>query len=299
MSITDSALVRKLLPDKGMQYMFVSTLCFSAMQTLVRLMPQFSGFEHVFFRSLIGWLICAGVLRAQGLSLIGKNSRLLLYRGLIGSVSMVSFFYILPRIPFGSSVTLKYLSPIFTAVFAVVLLREVIRPVQWLFFGISFGGVLLLKGFDPRIGLLDLGIGLLSSVAGGLLVIVIKKIGDDDHPLVILHYFMAMSTLAGGLAMIPVWHTPGLTDLAGFLLIGVVGFFAQNFFTKSIQASAQVSSLANMRYLEAAYALLIGYALFGETYTPVSFLGIVLIFAGLLLSLRFKAVERRRAMNVL
>jgi drug/metabolite transporter (DMT)-like permease len=156
--------------------MIISTLCFTIMQALVKYLPKFHSFQHIFFRSVIGWIFCVIVLLYQKTSSVGKNSSLLIFSGIIGSVSMFSFFYILTNIPFGSAVAFKYLSPIFTAIFALFLLREKIKSTQWLFFLISFAGIVLLKGFDTRIGLFDLSIGLISAISGGLLYIIIRKL---------------------------------------------------------------------------------------------------------------------------
>jgi len=125
---------------------------------------------------VIGWVFSIIVLVYQRTSLLGKNSSLLIFRSIIGSISMFSFFYILTNIPFGSAVAFKYLSPIFTAIFALFLLREKIKSTQWLFFLISFAGIVLLKGFDTRIGFFDLSIGLISAISGGLLYIIIRKL---------------------------------------------------------------------------------------------------------------------------
>ncbi|MFN8357858.1 MAG: DMT family transporter [Spirosomataceae bacterium] len=273
----------------GVYYMLVSTLCFTLMQSLIKFMPQFNSFQHIFFRSLIGWFMSVSYLRSQGISLLGKNNKMLIFRGIVGSISMFSFFYVLTHIPFGSAVAFKYLSPIFTAIFAVFLLKERVKWLQWMCFLLTFLGILLLKGFDLRISAFDLAIGLLSGVSGGLLFIIIRKIGDDDHHLVILHYFMAISALCSGLASIQNWHTPVGTEWLWLLAIGIVGFVAQNFFTLSIQQpDNDVSFLAILRYSEVIYALIIGYFFFDESYNLQSLAGIVLIFTGLLLSVRIK-----------
>lgn len=278
----------KIKISDGIKFMLISTFFFSAMQVFVKLMPQFNSFQHLFFRSLIGWIFCVVYLKINHIPLLGKNVKFLIIRGIVGSISMFSFFYILTRIPFASSVALKYLSPIFTSIFAVIFLKEKIKFIQWLCFLISFFGILVMKGFDTRISSFDLSIGILSAVFGGLLFIIIKKIGDDDHQLVILQYFMFISASVSGIISIPNWKTPNSTELVGLLAIGIVGFFAQNYFTKAIQSSEKVSVLSNLRYLEAAYAFVIGYFIFNETYNLQSFIGLFLIFAGLLLSLKFK-----------
>lgn len=266
--------------------MLISTFCFSAMQFLVKFTTQIPVFEHIFFRSLIGWVLSVAYLKSQNISLIGKNNKMLLFRGLVGAFSMFSFFYLLSTIPFGTAVAFKYLSPVFTSILAVMLLNERLKLSQWLYLSLAFGGILMVKGFDPRISFLHLGIGLASAFGGGLLFIIIRKIGEDDHHLIILHYFMFVCTILSGLFTIPNWVMPVGYDWAFILLIGVVGFVAQNFFTISVQSKGEnVSLLSILRYTEAIYALILGYFIFNETYTWLSLLGLALIFLGVVLTM--------------
>jgi drug/metabolite transporter (DMT)-like permease len=193
--------------------------------------------------------------------------------------------------PLGSSVALKYLSPIFTAIFAVFLLKEKLKPLQWGYFFISFLGVVLLKGFDARIGLFDFSLGLISAISGGILYILIRKIGDDDHPSVVVHYFMLFASIIAGILMIPYWVTPTLKDNLIFIGIGYAGYVAQIYMTKAFQEKDDANYLAIFKYLEAIYAIIIGYFIFGETYNYVSFFGLILIFLGLILTVRLKSIK--------
>jgi drug/metabolite transporter (DMT)-like permease len=106
--------------SKGVKYMLISTFCFSAMQALVKYVPEIPIFEHIFFRSVIGWFLCIGYLLFYKEPIIGKNNKMLITRGLVGSLSMFSFFYLLSTIPFGTAVAFKYLSPVFTTILAVI-----------------------------------------------------------------------------------------------------------------------------------------------------------------------------------
>ncbi len=218
---------------------------------------------------------------------------MLVFRGLVGSMSMFSFFYLLSRIPFGTAVAFKYLSPVFTTILAVLILKEKLKPLQWFYLMLSFSGILLLKGFDPRISFFDLGVGLMAAFSGGWLFIIIRKIGEDDHHLVILHYFMFISATISGFASIDTWVSPSLSQSLLILLIGVIGFVAQNFFTISIQQKDNVSLLSILRYTEAIYALVIGYFIFAETYSWISIIGILMIFLGVILTMQMKRRESK------
>ncbi|QHV98268.1 hypothetical protein [Spirosoma endbachense] len=43
--------------SRFIQYMILSTLRFTILQSLIRLLPQFNRAQHIFFRSVIGWLL--------------------------------------------------------------------------------------------------------------------------------------------------------------------------------------------------------------------------------------------------
>jgi drug/metabolite transporter (DMT)-like permease len=278
---------------KGVQYMLISTAFFTVMQSLIKYMPadHIPTIEQTFFRSFVTWIFCFHFMIRNKITFKTNNIKLIALRSVIGSVSMFSFFYILPRMPLGSSVALKYLSPIFTAIFAVFLLNEKLKPLQWFYFFISFLGVVLLKGFDPRISLFDFSLGIFSAISGGILYILIRKIGDDDHPSVVVHYFMLFASVISGIFMIPYWVNPNLQDWLIFLGVGYSGYVAQIYMTKAFQEKDDANYLAIFKYLEAIYAIIIGYFLFGETYNYVSFFGLILIFLGLILTVKLKSIK--------
>ena len=184
--------------------------------------------------------------------------------------------------------TLKYLSPIFTAVFAVIFLREKVYPLQAVFFLTALLGVFLLKGFDLRIDTLSLILGIIGAVFGGLVYVIIRRIGGSEHPMVIINYFMFTATVLSGIAMLPFWKTPVGVEVPMLIGIGVLGYFGQVFLTKAFQMEL-ASRIAPIKYMEVVYALLIGWIWFGESYRFWGLLGILLIIASMLLNLRYRS----------
>jgi drug/metabolite transporter (DMT)-like permease len=119
------------------------------MNALVKYLIDYSTFQLVFFRSLGSLGITFAVLKTQKIPVWGNQKRLLVYRGLVGVTSMILFFWGIHYISIGSAVTLRYVSPIFAGILAVLFLSEVIKPIQWLFFLMAFAGVYLIKSYDP------------------------------------------------------------------------------------------------------------------------------------------------------
>lgn len=286
--------IKKVKITEGVKYMIISTACFTMMQGLIKYLPQnrIPTVEQMFFRSIIPAACCAVFMIHNQISFKIKNVKMIWIRSLVGTLSMFAFFYVLPRMPLGTSVTIKYLSPVFTALFAGAMLNEIIKPRQWVYIVMAFVGVLLLKGFDSRVATVDLFIALISAVTGGLLYIILRQIGDDDHPFTVVFYFMLIASGLSAVAMLPYWVTPNLEDSIVFLGIGLFGFVAQIYMTKAFQQKDDANFLAQFKYLEAAYAIVIGYFVFGETYNLLSFVGIVLIFTSLILTIRLKTKEK-------
>jgi len=275
---------------KALGYMVLCTSSFTAMNSILKYMEHLPALELVFFRSITSCLICFGFLWAKGIPVLGKKRGLLMARGLFGVTSMATFFLALQELPFGSTISLRYLSPVFAAIIAVFYLKEHIKPIQWLFFAIAFGGVLLLKGFDLRISTLGLGYVFISALFSGVVYVLIRKIGQSEHPLVIVNYFMFIASLTGLIFALPIWVWPQGQEWLILSTIGVFGFIGQFFMTKAFQIE-KTSKVAPMKYMEAIFALMVGWLWLGETYNYLAFLGIICILAGMLLNVFFKGIK--------
>ena len=274
--------------------MLLAALFFAAMQALVKLIVGLHVFEVVFFRSVVTASLCIGYLKARNIPMWGEQRVNLLLRALYGVISMTLFFYTIQLMPLGASVSLKYLSPVFAAIFAVPFLKEQIRPIQWLFFAGAFMGVLLLRGFDTRIDTLSLILGLIGAVFGGLVYVMIRRIGKAEHPMVIINYFMVLSSIVTGIAMIPFWELPSTMEWVYLVTIGVLGYFGQVYMTKSLQLE-MASRVTPVKYIEVIYSLILGLIWFGEGYGFLSFVGILLIVGSMLCNLAVKTPRMRAA----
>jgi drug/metabolite transporter (DMT)-like permease len=196
---------------------------------------------------------------------------------------MILFFKSMTLLPVGTAVSLRYVAPIFAAIFALIWLKEKIKPVQWLFLAVAFLGVLILKGFDTQVNSLGLVFALSSAAFTGMVFILLRKIGDADHPVVVVNYFMIIGTIIAGLLMIPFWKTPVGVEWLLLLSLGVFGYYGQLYMTKAFQ-QVETNTIAPLKYLEVIFTLLIGIVWFQENYTISSLLGITLIIAGLTLN---------------
>jgi drug/metabolite transporter (DMT)-like permease len=259
------------------KFMIFSTLAFACMNVTVKYLSEISAFQIVFFRSISSLLFTFGFLLKNNIPLLGNKRKLLVFRGIAGVTSMTFFFMSIKYLPVATAVSLRYIAPIFAAVFAVLFLKEKIKPLQWLFFIMAFSGVIVLKGFDTQIDSYGLLLVLIAAVFSGLVYTLINKIGTSDHPVVVVNYFMVIATIVGGTLSLFNWKTPkGIEWL-----------------TKAFQ-NAATNQVAPLKYIEVIFTLMFGLLWFDEIYTIWSLIGIALIIFGLVLNVIYKGKQSKK-----
>nr|WP_179334213.1 DMT family transporter [Winogradskyella costae] len=263
--------------------MVISAFAFTFMNAFVKYLDHFSVYQIVFFRSIGSLFFTMPFLLKNKISLLGNKKGLLIMRSIFGLISMTLFFLSIKYIAMGTAVSIRYIGPIFAAFFALLFLKEKIKPIQWLFFLIAFIGVLVLKGFDTETDIKGIVFALISAVFVGLVYITIRKIGSGDHPVVVVNYFMIISAVIGGVLAITDWVNPVGKEWLVLLSLGVFGYFAQLYMTKAMQVG-ETNQIAPLKYLEVIFTMIIGLFWFGEIYTIWTVLGILLIVLGLTLN---------------
>ncbi|MFC0606062.1 DMT family transporter [Winogradskyella pulchriflava] len=272
---------------KAILYMIISALAFTFLNVFVKSLNNFSVYQIVFFRSIGSLFFTIPFLLKNNISFLGNKKGLLIMRSVFGLISMTLFFLSLKYIAMGTAVSIRYIAPIFAALFALIILKEKVKPIQWLFFLIAFSGVLILKGFDTGIQIQGIVFAIISALFAGLVYITIRKIGNDDHPVVVVNYFMIISAIIGGLLAINNWIQPQGNEWLIFMSLGVFGYFAQLYMTKAMQVG-ETNQIAPLKYLEVVFTVILGLLWFDEVYNIYNLIGIIIIVTGLSLNLIIK-----------
>ena len=267
--------------------MIIAGFLFATMNVFVKMLPNIPAIEIVFFRSIISFVMSFVYLKSVGVPVMGNNKKLLIARGAVGAVALTMYFYTLQNIPLASAVTMQFLSPVFTSILGIFIVKEKVHPKQWIFYIMAFAGLIIIQGFDPRISLEMFTIGVSASVLAGLAYNIIRKINKTEHPLVIVFYFPLVTAPLTGLYSAFNWTMPVGNEWWILLIIGVLTQFAQYFMTMSYQSS-DLSKVASLKYLTIIYAIGFGYVFFDETYNWIVYSGIALILAGVILNVWFK-----------
>ena len=288
----------------GVRQMLLSTLLFAGMNACVKQLHHLPALEIIFFRSVFSIVASYVALRRLGVAPFGNNYRLLISRGSTGALALICYFLALQNLPLATAVTVQYLAPIFATVLGIWLVREPVLGWQWVFFGLSFGGVLLVQQGGtavahvaqaaPGAGLLYLGIGVVGALVSGLSYNAIRKLRGREHPLVIVFYFPLISLPIAAVACLFNWQTPHGTDWLWLLACGAFTQGAQLTMTRAYQLE-RLSRVAPLNYLGMFYALGLGYLFFAETFGPLAYAGMALVLLGVGLNTWYAARADARA----
>lgn len=277
--------------------MLFATLFFSIMNVAVKLLPHIPAVEVVFFRSVVSLILSFGILKVSKINIWGTNRPILILRGASGALALILYFRIIQEIPLASATTILFLSPVFATILGIFFVKEEVRPVQWLFFVISFIGILLVKGFDTRIGMIYLLMGFSSSLFSGIAFNCIRKLNTSEHPLVIIFYFPLVTLPITGIWSYFNWVTPHGMDWLILLMVGILTQIAQYFMTRSFQTE-EISKVASLRYMGIIYALIFGYLFFDEDFSFMVYMGMLLTIIGVVINIWFKHTQLRADKNI-
>ena len=275
----------------GVRYAMIATLFFSLMQVFVKYIHRLPAEEIVFFRAIIALIISFVMIKQKGLKPLGNNRKLLIMRGLVGSVALLLFFYSIKNIPLATAVVLQYLSPIFTIIFAIWIMREKTSTRQWIAFGIAIIGVLLIKGFDARVSLLNMVVGISAALFSGLAYNIVRKLKDHDHPLVVVFYFPLVTVPLIFPFVLRTWIWPSWQEWLLLLGVGISVQIAQVAMTHAYQME-KASDVMIYNYLGLVYALTTGLLLFGEAIQPLALLGMGIVVLAVFFGSRGKRGQR-------
>lgn len=204
-------------------------------------------------------------------------------RSLAVVVTAGLFFYALSLLPLAEAVALTFLSPLFVAMLAALLLKEHVSPRLWGALILGFGGVVVVASTSASLAyggpkaLLGLAAVLGSALAYALYLVQLRhQAQKEDAGVIILlqHVFPLLFALPFAFAD---FHWPtSARDVAVFALLGLTGALSQWLYTLGY-ARARASRLAIIEYTALLWSALFGYFLFGEWPGLFGWAGIALI----------------------
>ena len=289
----------KIKIDDGIRYMLISSLLFAIMGAFAKLSSQtMSSLEVVFFRNVFGVAIIGFAVLRSPLKNIGGKPFLLFFRGFMGFVALLAFFYNIAHISLGDAMTFSKTSPIFTALFAWLFLSEKLSKKAWSAVFLGFIGILFItqpSGFS--FSKYDI-LGIFSGVGAALAYTSVRELKRYYDTRAIVLSFMSVGTIGPLILLFISYHVsvPELDFMLGkFILpsgivwlyvvaMGLLATLAQVYMTKAYGAS-KAGIIGAVSYANIPFSILIGLFLGDSLPTLITTIGIVLIvIAGLMVA---------------
>lgn len=259
-------------PRSGVHYLLLYALLFSLMGVCVKLVANLPSQLIVSARIVVTLVATAGLLFARRVPMLGEkqNRKLLLLRGLTGTLALNCYFYSMAKMPIAEAILIQNTTPVFTGLLAAIFLRERRHWSVGLTTAISLVGVLIMTRPDfifgeshARTDLLPVMCAIAGAIFTASSFVIIRRLGSSEHPLVVVYYtplvglFLTLPFTVNGFVM------PSGGEWAILGLLGVVTQLGQMALSVGIRREP-VARVTNLTHAQLVFATIWGALLFNE-----------------------------------
>jgi len=221
--------------------------------------------EIMLFRNIPTMIIAPIMLKKMNIYFFGNNKPFLWFRGLMGTLGMITTFYAFTVMSLTDAITLLQLAPFFIFFLAGIFLQEKLSLHQLPFFIFAFLGALMVMKPGLRIDMLPALIALVAAFCMAVSQITLRYLRLTDHYLVIINY---LSYFSGGVSLLILlvqksFQLPSLSDSLVLILLGGVALLAQIALTKAYQL-APANLVSIFTYSQIIFATIFDLLLYQE-----------------------------------
>ncbi len=266
--------------------MLVAAFLFALMGVCVKFASEhYNAMELVAYRGMVSVVITFLWAKSLKVSLKTQRVGMHAWRGLIGAISLLAWFYALQHLPIATAMTLNYMSSIWIAAFLVggALLYGKTNQQGALFATVlaGFGGVVLVlrPAFEANqlwAGLIGMMSGMTAALAY-LQVTALSRAGEPEARVVF--YFAVASLLLGSVGVAFTGYSSWSFSHAIWILpIGILASAGQLCMTRAY-ASGATMLVANLQYSGIVFAAILGALVFGDKLPLIAWAGMAVILA--------------------
>ena len=248
----------------------------------------YSPIQIVFFSVLLSFPLATLMLMRDSTpgTLLPRHPWWMALRTGAAVLTGVSAFYAFSVLPLAQTYAILFASPLLITILAIPILGERVRLRRWLAVLVGLTGVLIVL----RPGATDLTLGHLAALAaaigGSVASIIVRKIGAEERPVVLLLYPMVANFICMGAALYWVYEPMPFSHLGQLALIAVMAWAAQRFVILAYN-TGEAAIIAPMQYSQIIWATLYGLLFFDEALDGATILGAgVIIASGIYIVLR-------------
>ena len=173
----------------GAMLMLSSAFMFAVLDGLIKLLgPEFSVWDLSFYRFGCGMAILIPI-SGRGNPFRGHDLRLLIVRGITGSIAFFCLVVAIHLVPISTAMVLFFSYPAFSALLSPLIFREPITKGESVCVAVSLAGVTILFDFHLEGALLGHIMAILGASSAGLSLALIKKLRETNGNIIIYLYF--------------------------------------------------------------------------------------------------------------
>ena len=127
--------------------MFLSVICFSTMDILVKfLSASYPTFQLVLFRGIFGLIPIFFIIPKNRYKNLFYTSKIKLHSimAIAGALAMIFLFLGLKYLPIADAIAISFAGPVFATVFSIIFLNENVRIFRWIAIIIGLVGVIII-----------------------------------------------------------------------------------------------------------------------------------------------------------
>lgn len=274
---------------KGALFALGAFAVFSTHDVFIKVLGgSYSPIQIVFFSVLLSFPLATVMLMrdATAGTLIPKHPWWLALRTAGAVVTGISAFYAFSVLPLAQVYAIIFASPLMITVLAIPVLGEKVRLRRWIAVLVGLAGVLVVL----RPGATDLTLGhaaaLMTAIGGAVTAIVVRKIGSEERPVVMLLYPMVVNFIVMAM-LLPLVYVPMPINHLGMLgVVAIFAWIAQRMIITAYQ-NGEAAIIAPMQYSQILWASVYGFFFFDELIDMNTAIGAAIIIAsGLYIVLR-------------
>lgn len=269
-------------------------LSFMAMAVAGReLADELSTFQILFFRSLIGLVVISLLLARAGWGQVRTSlPGLHVVRNLAHFGGQFGWFLGLGYIPLAEVFAIEFTGPIWTALWAALLLGERLTAPRVAAIALGLAGLLLilrpgLQAVQP----VALAV-LASAVCYALSHTLTRRLALGDTPLAILFYMTVIQLPLGLILSMPSWRWPEAGMWPWLVVVGLTALSAHYCLARAL-ALADATVVVPLDFLRLPLIAVVGALVYAEPLAPLVFAGAALMLLGNWINLRAEARRRR------
>ena len=267
--------------------MFVSAFFFCLMTIFVKIASEeFETIQIFFMRGIITLLITYYILKRKKIYVWGKNQKILIARGVVGSFALFLVYESLNRLTLAQATVIQYLYPIFIAILASFLLKETLNKNIILSAILGLIGVFWILNFpfmnsEIVFDIGSIGIAVTGSILTALAYVLVRLASTyNESPYVIMFYFPLFTVMLAVPFIYQSWSKPTLYYWMVLVIIGVCTQLGQWFLTFGYKL-LPASKVAPISYAQVPFAVISGFLFFEEGIYLNFIVGSIIIFIGI------------------